>query len=48
MEATAPVDAALWLLEHLHRIETVRPPVLRTLIVAARQQLPQRAPVSDQ
>ena len=26
-----PVDQVLWLLEHLHRIETMQPPLLRTL-----------------
>ena len=26
-----PVDQALWLLAHLHRLETMDPPVLRTL-----------------
>ena len=31
VETTTPVDAAIWLLEHLHRIETMQPPLLWTL-----------------
>ena len=31
VDTTAPVDAAIWLLEHLHRIETMQPPLLWTL-----------------
>ena len=30
VDTTAPVDAAIWLLEHLHRIETMHLPLLAT------------------